>query len=220
MLHEYIGHTSSMHLGWARDSTAGYCEDLGGTAMTPRQANQPKLRELMLYIAARMEQNQHVGRGRVKMAKLLWRCDFAAFWKLGAPITESEYHADRLGPVPGGELVAGRDLESASRLEWVNEWDRQQIPVALDDPDLSLFTAEQIALVDDQLDRYRMVPGAVMVAEAHEFPGWRHAWRNGEGARAPIPFESVFWDDRRILETWEEEHARSLAQDLGLAASS
>lgn len=186
--------------------------------MTPQQADQPKLMELMLYVAARMERDQHVGRGRIKLAKLLWRSDFAAFWKLGAPITESGYHADRLGPVPRGELLASRDLEAGGRLEWINEWDRQQIPVARDEPDLSLFTAEQIALVDDQLDRYRLVSGAVMVAEAHEFPGWVYAWNGGRGDRAPIPFESVFWDDRSTLENWEEQHAAALAQDLGLTS--
>lgn len=184
--------------------------------MAPQQADQPKLRELMLYVAARMEKDQHVGRGRIKLAKLLWRSDFAAFWKLGHPITETTYHADRLGPAPVGELLAARDLQAQGRLEWVNEWDRQQIPVAVGEPDLDLFSAAQIALVDDQLERYRFVAGAVMVAEAHEFPGWLHAWRAGEGERSPIPFQSVFWDDRRTLETWEEEHALALAQELDL----
>jgi hypothetical protein len=181
---------------------------------------QPKLQELMLYIATRMERDQHVGRGRIKLAKLLWRCDFAAFWKLGAPITETSYHADRLGPVPVGELVAALDLEADGRLQWANEWDRQQIPVPHDEARLSYFTAEQIALVDDQLERYRFVTGSAMVDEAHEFPGWKHAWRDGEGQRAPVPFESVFWDDRSSLETWEEEHALSLATDIGLGDQS
>jgi antitoxin SocA-like protein len=178
------------------------------------RADEPKLKELILYIADRMERDRHVGRGRIKLAKLLWRADFSAFWNLGAPITEARYHADRYGPSPVDELLVTRDLETAGRFEWRNDWDRQQIPVALDTADLKVFTAEQIALVDDQIDQYRHVTGTVMVNEAHEFPGWKLAWREGAGMRSPVPFESVFWDDREELQTWEEEHALSLAQDL------
>lgn len=182
--------------------------------MPDQRPEDAKLKELILYVAARMESDKHVARGRIKLAKLLWRADFGAFWKLGAPITESEYHADRLGPVPARELLATRDLETAGRLEWVNEWDRQQIPIANGQADLNLFTAAQIALVDDQLDRYRYVTAAAMVQEAHEFPGWKHAWRGGKGDRAPVPLASVFWDDRTVLEDWEEQHALSLSEYL------
>lgn len=87
-----------------------------------------RLQELILYIASKMEQDQHVGRGRIKLAKLLWRSDFAAFWKFGEPITETPYHADDYGPSPVDELLATRDLETQGRLEWRNDWDVQQIP--------------------------------------------------------------------------------------------
>lgn len=176
-----------------------------------------RLQELIVYLAAKMERDAHVGRGRIKLAKLLWRCDFAAYWKLGAPITETRYHADEHGPAPAGELLATRDLEAAGRFEWRNEWDRAQIPAAIGKPaNLTLFTAEQIALIDDQLEQYRYVTGATMRAEAHDFPGWKQAWRDGEGVHDPVPFESVFWDDRTELHNWEQEHARSLAHDLGM----
>lgn len=176
-----------------------------------------RLQELIVYLAAKMERDAHVGRGRIKLAKLLWRCDFAAYWKFGEPITETTYHADKHGPAPVGELLATRDLEVQGRLEWRNDWDRQQIPVATGRPaDLSLFTAEQIALIDDQLEQYRYVTGSTMCDEAHEFPGYKQAWRGGEGDGDPVPFGSVFWDDRTELHNWEQEHARSLAQDLGL----
>jgi hypothetical protein len=175
-----------------------------------------RLQELILYIATKMERDAHVGRGRIKLAKFVWRCDFAAFWKLGEPITETSYHADEHGPAPVHELLATRDLEAQGRLEWRNEWDRQQIPVAVGEPPrLGVFTAEQIALIDEQLDQYRYVTGTAMRDEAHEFPGYKHAWREGEGMHAPVPFESVFWDDRSELENWEEEHALSLSKDLG-----
>lgn len=179
--------------------------------------DQGKLRELILYLAKRMDEDQHVGRGRIKLAKLLWRSDFAAFWKLGEPITEARYQADEYGPSPVDELLALRDLVEQGRLELRNEWDRQQIPVAIGEPPrLGVFTAEQIALVDQQLSQYRYVTGKAMVDEAHEFPGYIHAWRDGQGKHEPVPFESVFWDDRTELENWEREQVRVLAGELGI----
>jgi hypothetical protein len=178
-----------------------------------------KLKELILYLARKMEEEQHVGRGRIKLAKLLWRSDFAAFWRFGSPITEAQYQADRLGPAPVDEMLALRDLEGVGRLELLNEWDQQQIPVAIGPPpNLDVFTAAQIALVDDQLGQYKLVTARTMVDEAHEFPGWISAWRNGEGKHSPIPFESVFWDSRIQLEPWEEDYATVLAAELGISS--
>src|SRR4051812_21632240 len=118
-----------------------------------------------------MEEDGHVGRGRIKLAKLLWRCDFAAFWRLGEPITETTYHADEHGTAPVGELLATRDLELEGLLGGGKGGARQQIPIAKGEPPrLSLFTAEQIALVDTQLDQYRYVTGTAMREEAHDFP--------------------------------------------------
>lgn len=178
-----------------------------------------KLKELILYLATRMEDDHHVGRGRIKLAKLLWRSDFAAFWKLGAPITESRYHADEHGTAPTGELLALRDLQAAGDLELRNEWDRQEIPIAKRTPRLDLFTREQLAIIDGQLDQYRYVTGSTMRDEAHDFPGWKHAWRDGEGDGDPVPFEAVFWDDRSTLHDWEEKHALALAKEIGLEPS-
>lgn len=185
--------------------------------MMQRASDKPKLKELILYLAQRMEEEQHVGRGRIKLAKLLWRCDFGAFWKWGVPITETKYHADQFGPSPVDELLAVRDLEAAGRLEIQNEWDRQQILVAVEPPNLDVFSAAEIALVDEQLHQYRHVTGSAMVDEAHEFPGWVLAWRDGKGAHKPVPFESVFWDARTELEGWEQAEAKVLAERLGIS---
>jgi hypothetical protein len=178
-----------------------------------------KLKELIVYLAKRMEEDQHIGRGRIKLAKLLWRSDFGSFWLYGEPITETTYQADRLGPAPVHEMLALRDLEGEGRLELRNDWDRQEIPVAHGKPpDLGVFSAAQIALVDSQLAQYRFVTGHAMVDEAHEFPGWLQAWRGGEGKRKPIPFASVYWDTGTELEEWEEERVRVLAGELGISS--
>jgi hypothetical protein len=178
-----------------------------------------RLKELILYLAKRMEEDRHIGRGRIKLAKLLWRSDFGAYWTLGEPITETKYQADQFGPSPVDELLAIRDLQEDQRLELRNEWDRQQIPIAVGDPPhLEMFSAAQIAFVDEQLHQYQHVTGTAMVDEAHEFPGWRHAWNDGKGKHELVPFESVFWDARAELEGWEQEQARVLAGELGISS--
>lgn len=181
-------------------------------------AERTKLGELILYLAKRMEDEQHIARGRIKLAKLLWRSDFGAFWKLGEPITETSYQADQFGPSPVDELLAVRDLQDQQRLELRNEWDRQQIPIAIAEPRLDLFSATQISLVDEQLHQYRHVTAQAMVDEAHEFPGWLHAWQAGKGKQNPVPFESVFWDARTELEGWEQDLAVVLAEELDISS--
>lgn len=179
--------------------------------------NREKFQELVLHIAQRMEDDNHAGRGRIKLAKLLWRCDFGAFWVLGRPITGATYHADRLGPAPRDELLITRDLEAAGDLEWVNDWDRQELPHARRPARVEdVLTADELALVDSQLEKYRFVTGRAMVDEAHEFIGWQHAWRDGEGKLERIPYESVFWANRTEAEPWEQEYAAKLASELAL----
>ena len=175
-----------------------------------------KLKELILYIAARMEQDRHVGRGRIKLAKLIFQIDFAAFAQWGASVTGVPYHADELGPVPTGEMMATRDLEAAGRLGWETVWDKERMPVAAGRPaDLEVFAPHERELTDSTLDEFRQVGAKRMVDQAHRFPGWLLAWRDGEGENDPIPLESIFWDPSRLpgshAEDWENAHARLLA---------
>jgi hypothetical protein len=177
-------------------------------------ADRMKLDELILYIAARMEADDHRGRGRIKLAKLLFQIDFEAFARWGEPVTEATYLADELGPAPTEELLAARDLEAAGRLRWETRWDKERLPIAQGrPPDMEVFQPRARELIDETLDRYRGASASEMVEEAHQFIGWVNAWRDGRGEGAPVPFESIFWNPRRTeVEPWENEHARVLAE--------
>lgn len=179
-------------------------------------AGASKLEALILYLAYRMERDSHVGRGRIKLAKLLFRIDFEAFARWGKPVTEATYHADELGPVPTQELTAIRDLEAEGRFEWRPGWDRQKLPAVLGPPPtLDAFDAREAELVTETLDQFQLKSADAMVDQAHDFPGWRIAWRDGLGDREPIPFESIFWNPSRPpgskAEAWENEYAAVLA---------
>lgn len=175
-----------------------------------------RLEELILYIAERMARDQHAGRGRIKLAKLLFMADFQAYARFGKSITGANYHADELGPAPTDEMLATRDLESRGHFAFEPGWDRQQLPIAKRSADTDLFTARELELVDELLARYQHRTAGELVEEAHRFPGWQHAWRNGAGKNSPVPYESIFWHDRRQLKPWEQEHADRLADEFAL----
>lgn len=141
--------------------------------MTPHSADDKKLRELILYIASRMEQDDHAGQGRIKLAKLLWLSDFEAYRRFGESITGARYVADELGPAPVDELLALRDLEGSGYLVLEPGYDRQRLPRAQRPADLSVFTEGELAVVNEMLDQHRASTGKQLVDLAHEFPGYK-----------------------------------------------
>ena len=176
-----------------------------------------RLQELILYLAQKMERDGHKTPSRMKLAKLLFQIDFEAYAQRGRPVSGTRYDADKYGPKPVGELLATRELEGELRFEWANPWDRMEVPVAKDDPRMDEFEPWERELIDSVADRYRDVTANAMVEEAHRFPGWVHAWDDGRGARTPVMFEAIFWDESRTkAEPWENEHARELARARGL----
>ena len=173
---------------------------------------QEKLGEMVLYLAQRMQRENHTTPSRIKLAKLLFFIDFEAYARFGRSVSATTYHADRLGPAPTAELTTTRDLEADGRLRWENPWERMLVPVAVGDPVLNAFEPRERELMDEFLGRYRFTAAQQMVDEAHRFPGWIHAWRDGEGSGSPVPYTSIFWNHRRTTsEPWEDERARALA---------
>jgi hypothetical protein len=151
------------------------------------RANSSRLRELILYIAARMEKDHHAGQGRIKLAKLLWLTDFEAYRRLGHSITDTRYVADEMGPSPVDELLAVRDLESTGGLEMEPGFERQKLPRAQRPPRTEVFSAEELHLVDDVLTRYREWTGRQLVHLAHQHPGYKLV-----GMGEEVPYDSVF----------------------------
>src|SRR4051794_40938620 len=129
----------------------------------PQRADDTKLRELILYIASRMEQDDHAGQGRIKLAKLLWLSDFEAYRRFGESITGARYVADKLGPAPVDELLAIRDLEGSGYLEMEPGYDKQKLPRARRPADTAVFSERELAVVDELLDKYRAWTGQQLV---------------------------------------------------------
>ena len=133
-----------------------------------------------------MERDDHAGQGPIKLAKLLWLCDFEAYRRFGRPITEARYVADELGPAPADELLALRDLEASGYLGLEPGYRRQQLPRAKRPPETEVFTSNELEVLDEILERYRGWTGKQLVDLAHEFPGYRIAELGQD-----VPYRSV-----------------------------
>src|SRR5580658_775606 len=92
--------------------------------------------------------------GAVKLNKILWFSDIIAFATLGESITGAPYIKRRSGPVPKPILPALRELvnENRVRIEEVEYFGRPKKQyISLCEPDRSIFTDEQLRIIDDAL---------------------------------------------------------------------
>src|ERR1700690_2214018 len=109
-----------------------------------------KLKELILYIAAKSQDDDAFG--AIKLNKILFTADFFAFGLWGKPITEAVYVHRPLGPAPQ-ELLAARDgliADKSAALQTREYFGHQQIRVVpLRDPNMTLFTEAERKLIDD-----------------------------------------------------------------------
>jgi hypothetical protein len=173
--------------------------------MVAQDAQRDKLKELILHIALQSEGDPSFG--AVKLNKLLFFADFTAYLQFGNAITGEPYQKLPLGPAPRrvvsamDQMMADRDLAMRNRRYGGL---KQQEPVALRDPVLDNFTAEQIALVDQIILQWWGVSASKISDQSHEFIGWRFA-----GFGETIPYELALVGSRAPTAA-EIEYGKSL----------
>ena len=169
-----------------------------------------KLRELVVYIAQQSDLDEYFG--ATKLNKVLFAADFLAYRDLGRPITGERYQALAWGPAPRGLLPALQELKEQNAIV---EYERrlslgakQRRFVALRDPDLSLFSAEEIALVDGVLKFFEKVGAKAASEWSHEFIGYK-----ATPLTEDIPYETIFVEDPSLpFSPHELVYARQLAR--------
>ena len=112
-----------------------------------------KLDALVHYICARCDDPSKLG--ATKLNKVLWFSDSGAFLLLGRPITDAVYIKRQFGPVPRDILASrARLVESGAIVEreTLHFGFQQKQMIALREPDLSFFTAQEISIVDRVLN--------------------------------------------------------------------
>jgi hypothetical protein len=86
----------------------------------------------------------------------------------------------------------------------------EQRPVNLRNPDLAVFSAREIALVDAVIDFCSGRTGKNVSDLSHRMSGWKVA-----GDRETIPYESVFMSEDSLTAT-DIERGREIAAEHGL----
>ena len=153
-----------------------------------QRTSDARLCELMLHVARKSSEDKNFG--ATKLHKLLWWSDTESFARLGKSITGTRYQklphgpgATRLKPVQD-QLVLDGDAE-VDVVDFPNGF-RQHRLVALRDPDLSAFTEDQLAIIDDVIEQYWEKTGAE-VSELSHGPAWQVAKLRGR-----LPYDAVF----------------------------
>jgi hypothetical protein len=172
--------------------------------------NSAKLTELFLYVASQLLGNPR--NGSIKINKILFFSDNLAYRYLGNAITGVDYVRNQFGPTPKGIL----DIQQ--RLIKSGEADISIIPGGVKSqkilfpkraPDLSIFSASEIKLVDAVIEQLSDKSAEFVSELSHELDGWQTA-RQGE----VIPYEAIFLDSSPLTES-DLSAAKALEERLG-----
>lgn len=151
-----------------------------------------KLRELVLYIAEKSMRDPRFG--ATKLNKILFYSDALAYKRLGRTITGADYKHFRYGPVPTVLHGLKKDLdERGEAAEAVAEYGGQvqRRLVARREPDLSVFSAEEVAIVDSVIESLWDKTGREVSELSHLEAGYQITQEN-----ETIPMAAVMISDR------------------------
>jgi hypothetical protein len=168
-----------------------------------------RLTAAILYVCSACETDAAFGVTRLN--KTLFEADFLSFRTRGIPITGARYQRLQRGPAPKAMPHRLREMQEHGVL-YVRKQDflgqLQHKPIALGRPDLSLFSGEDIAILDSVI---READGRT-AAEASE-ASHRIEWRTRQNGD-DIPYEAAWLSDEPPTEA-DVERTRVLAAEHG-----
>lgn len=155
--------------------------------------NATKYENAILFLISKMSDNKI--HGRKKLAKLLYYVDFDRFeyQESMQTVTGDEYKHRPMGPVPDSFLQVVTNMEKDGKLT-VDEIDEYGLPhktsvyTALTDPDMSVFDADDIAILNRVARHYADKSGGDLERQSHGEAPWRGVKENEH-----IPFELAFY---------------------------
>jgi hypothetical protein len=137
------------------------------------ELDERKLAELILYISQRYADDSTYG--QVKLNKALFFTDFAAFGIFGQTITGTQYQHLPEGLAVLRMLPVQKALREDGSLviQEVNSYGYTlKKPVNLRSPNLSLFSGQEIALVDEWIERLRPMNARQVSDYSHKTAAW------------------------------------------------
>jgi len=176
--------------------------------------DEAKLAEMILYVAGRL-QGDRAG-GATKLNKVLYFADFAHVRKTGAPISGADYQKLPHGPAPRRLLPLRRRLLADGTARLVDEdvlGRSQHVLVPVRPADTSLFSADELATIDEVLDGLADLTATQVSDLSHDEPGWRLA-----GERESIPYATAFIAKQQVSTPTSRRLAEAVAQRFGIFA--
>ena len=134
----------------------------------------PKRQEATILFFTREVNNTFLG--KTKLMKLLYYTDYEWIQKQGVSITRDSYVAKQYGPVPkrGEEALERLKKAGAIRIDKVKlgNYDQDRC-TGLKEPDLSLFTTEEVAHLNNIAKRFESWTAKQMSDLTHEDQPWQ-----------------------------------------------
>lgn len=170
---------------------------------------QSRLREAALYIMKACKDAEAFG--LTKLNKILWRADFRAFAARGVPVTGRQYQRLPQGPAPVEMWPLLQEMQSEGVLKIekrpVGPYEESR-PLALVEPSLRYFSADDIAYLDRAIVDYWDMTGREVSKDSHGV-----AWET-RGNGDPMAYELALLSDDP-LSTSETDKFGRLAVEHG-----
>jgi len=174
-----------------------------------------KLAELILYISQKCANDPCFG--AIKLNKVLYFSDFFAYANWGQPISGAEYQNLRKGPAPRRLVPVREYLQYQKALViqpiQLKSGNVQHRTINLREPDLSKFTAAEIALVDQIISILQDFDAEQSSDLSHRMVGWKMT-KEGE----TIPYATIFLSDEPLTEAEIQRGLELSAEIKTLAA--
>ena len=162
--------------------------------------NPEKFRELLVYISRGSEDDPTFG--AVKLNKILYYADFAAFRQFGKPITGATYRKLMEGPAPREMLTERRGLIQSGNAEIQQQvyfTGVQHRLIAKRQPDRELFDPGELEIVDQVIHFFWGKTAKEVSDFSHQELGWAVA-----RDREDIPYDTVWLSPGPLTQETEE----------------
>lgn len=139
--------------------------------------NLPKMRELVIYILSKCNDDETLG--RTKLNKILFYCDFMAYLNFRESITGYAYKALDKGPVPTAFFPEQQAMVKRGEIQdqlTLYHGNRQHRLSTRNQPDLELFSDNELSLINHVIDANRENNANDISTLSHKFIGWKLAY--------------------------------------------